>query len=61
MDKAPIAQKPVAGLVSDIGSPSDQMSLEDIQDISSAELDAMVFQQQPFNRAAGLQKEFKLS
>ncbi|DBB00195.1 TPA: hypothetical protein ACH3X1_014025 [Trebouxia sp. C0004] len=51
IDKAPIAQKPVAGLASDIGNPSSKMSLEDIQNISSADLDSMVFHQQPYKRA----------
>ncbi|KAL0038832.1 hypothetical protein WJX79_009875 [Trebouxia sp. C0005] len=54
---APIASKTVAGLVPDISSPSNKVSLEDIQNISSADLDAMVFQQQPYKRAAGSQKQ----
>ncbi len=57
IDKPPTAQKSVAGLNSDIGSPSAKMSLEDIQNISSADLDAMVFQQQAYKRAAGSQKQ----
>jgi len=57
IDKPPIARKSVAGLDSNIGSPSTKMSLEDIQNISSADLDDMVFQQQPYKRAAGSQKQ----
>ncbi len=57
IDKAPTAQEPIAGLGSDIGSPSNILSLEDTQNLSSADLDAMVFQQQPYKRAAGLQKQ----
>jgi hypothetical protein len=57
IDKAPTAQKPTAGLGSDIGTSSNKLSSEDIQNISSADLDAMVFQQQPYKRAAGLQKQ----
>lgn len=57
IDNPPIAQKTVAGLASDSGSPSNRLSLQDIQNISSADLDAMVFQQQPYKRTAGLPKQ----
>lgn len=45
--------RPVARLQSDNQSASGRMSVEELQNISSADLDAMVFRQGPYQESVG--------